>query len=90
MRDEDSTTERRRAMRADPIRLVTATLLGVALALAGCGLAETAVTGAAGAAAEAQAARSAQAQLEATTQAIDAAQKTADEQRESALKEAGQ
>ena len=70
--------------------LLRATLAGVTLALAGCGLAETAATGAAGAAQEAQQAQAAQQQLDRTRAALDAAQKTADEQRERALKEAGQ
>jgi len=70
--------------------VLRAVLAGITLTLAGCGLAETAATGAAGAAQEAQQAQAAQQQLDRTRAALDAAQKTADEQRERALKEAGQ
>lgn len=70
--------------------MLRAMLAGITLTLAGCGLAETAVTGAAGAAQEAQQAQAAQQQLDQTRAALDAAQKSAEEQRERALKEAGQ
>lgn len=79
---------RPRTRAADTCRRVL--LLVAVTALSGCGLAETAATGAAGAAAEARAAESARAQMEATTQAVEQAQKAADEQRERALAEAGQ
>jgi len=62
----------------------------LAIPLSGCGLAGTAVTGAAGAAAEGQQAEMAHAQMEQARQDMETAERTAEAQRDLALKEAGQ
>ena len=64
--------------------------LMLAISLCGCGLAETAVSGAAGAAAENKQAEMAHAQMEQAKQDLETAQRTAEAQRELAMKEAGQ
>jgi hypothetical protein len=58
--------------------------------LAGCGLAETAATGAAGANADIEAAKQAKQTEEQIQQQMAAAQRAADEHREAAMKAAGQ
>ncbi len=57
-------------------------LMGVTLALAGCGLGESAASAAAGGASKAEEARAAQKTLESVEQRLDAAQETARQQRE--------
>ena len=70
------------------MRLIPPLLL--ALMLGGCGLVETAATGTAGAAAEAKQAEMAHAQMEQVKQDMETAQRSAEAQRELAMKEAGQ
>ena len=62
----------------------------LSIPLCGCGLAGTAISGAGGAASEAKQAEAAHAQLEQAKQDMETAQRTAEAQRELALKEAGQ
>ena len=62
------------------------TLIAAASLLSGCGLAETGIAAGAGAAAEAEQAKAALKQLEKVQADIDAAQKTAADARDAALK----